>query len=63
MSPKLTAALRDFAIAAISLLALTRVVAFGGGDPLVPQTWQEVAIPVAAAAIFAIFRMNRGGNA
>ena len=56
------ATLRDFAIAAIGLFLLTRLIAVLGGKPMFALSWQDVAMPLGAAAIFVFFRKFRGGK-
>lgn len=54
--------LRNFALAAGSLFAIVQAVKLAGGNPLLPFAWQDIAMPIGAAAIFVIFRGNRRGG-
>ncbi|MEJ6009686.1 hypothetical protein [Novosphingobium aquae] len=62
MSVQASALSRDFAIAAIGLFLITRLIAFLSGTPPFALTWQDVALPLGAAAIFVFFRNFRGGR-
>ena len=53
---------RNFALAAGSLFAIVQAVKLAGGNPFLPLAWQDIAMPIGAAAIFVIFRGNRGGG-
>lgn len=54
--------LLQFVLAAGSLFVLVQVIKMIGGTPLLPLAWQDVAMPLGAAAIFTLFRTNRGGR-
>lgn len=62
MTPAWSLTLRDFAIAAPSLWALSQVSKVLGGTPLMPFTWQDFAIPIGAAVIFCGYRHARRGG-
>ena len=54
--------LRNFALAAGSLFAIVQAVKLAGSNPLLPFAWQDIAMPIGAAAIFVFFRGNREGS-
>ena len=56
MTPALALSLREFVVAALSLLVILRVIAVAGGAPLLPAQWHEWALPIGMAAMFAAFR-------
>ena len=62
MNPRLQAALFQFVIAGTSLFALVQVIKVIGGTPFLPLLWQDIAMPIGAAAIFSFARFARSGN-
>lgn len=63
MSPRIRAALVQFALAASSLFALVQVIKVIGGTPFLPVSWQDIAMPILAAAVFTLARFSRSGAA
>lgn len=63
MSPRIRAALVQFALAASSLFALVQVIKVIGGTPFLPVSWQDIAMPILAAAVFTLARFGRSGAA
>ncbi len=52
----MTLALRDFLLGALGLFLLLRVVGLLSGEPWLALAWQDVALPIGMALIFAAFR-------